>query len=1368
MKAGFDFGTKNISAVLIDNDKVIKYFYQTHQGNIRQTFINIIKEIYDLYGKDAISMVGICGNYDIKMMKTIDCILAGVEANKFLNTGCRNILNIGCESYSLTILDDKYNYIEHSVNPLCASGTGSFIDHQAERMNLTPESLSELAYNFDGNPPSIATRCAVFAKSDIIHSQAKGYSIDAICAGLCEGMALSVLSNLLKGRTLYGNIILTGGVSKNKKIVSELSKLLNSKINVIEYSPIFNAIGAALMANNKNFNIEMIAESIAEKKAVREKLILKKENYPDFNEDVIFVDDGVEITNYKNPDESDCNIYIGLDIGSTSTKAVLLDRNGNVLAGFYTKTAGLPLDAVKKIFDKAIKYFSGKTFNILGVGTTGSGRKLIKSIINADMEINEITAHAKGALFINPDVDTIIEIGGQDSKYTRLKNGEVAYSTMNYVCAAGTGSFIEEQAMRLGISLDDISSLAEGKISPLTSDRCTVYMERDLNIYLSQGFTKEEIITAVLYSVRDNYLSKVSGRSDFGNLIFFQGATGRNKALVSIFEEELKKPVVVSKYCHLTGALGVAVLLKEKNYNNSSFTGMSFKYSIREEECNLCINKCGLIVYEVNGNTTAWGLKCGRDYNDKKVKASVKESNLTKIYRSVFNSNNNISSKKTIGIPKVLYLYEYYPLFKDFFEKLYFNVVIEEPKGDEIKNGRKLINSDFCAPVILTHGMLEALNKKELDYIFFPAIINEQNLINKNAEEEKYYDKSTDAYFCYYSEYAPVIISNLTTIDFKGRIISPLIKFNNRSFEIIADDLAESLEKYLNIEKAIIKEKFIDSLNTFNEKRTLFKEKCRQIIKNNVDKPLILFLGRPYTIFENRINLGIPEKFETFGFETIYQSMIDFDKDHANRFIDRMHWHYGQEIILASEYAVKHDNIYPVFLTCFRCSPDSYLISYIKDIFDKHEKPYLIIQLDEHTNDTGYETRIEAGIQTFINHFKNKPKKNKVISKKFYSSRITPELEVYIPYLSPVISELQKEAFNSYGYKAKVMPLDERMINAGYKYATGTECMPNVAIMGSFIETVKNKNLDPSKTILYMPTVCMGCNYNQFAVLIDLACEKAGLKDVKISNSNTLRSNDELPKELNVNLLEVNILGSLLYKLYYRFKPYEKRLGLTEKLFDDSFKLIKKNLNENISLMSAAREIRKIFEYNFDFKYERKPRVAILGDLYVKYNIILNQDIYSLIGELDCEILIPSFTETVLHFIDADVRENNLDTKYKRGLIFFEKRFESIFNGMLDDSFEPNIDECYEAIIDYGIKHYIAGETSINLGRALYYIKHKLVDAIIHINPVFCCPGVVTSSIFRKIQKDFNIPIIDLFYDGTNKPNKLIIPQLYYLNKNKR
>ncbi|WP_300667053.1 acyl-CoA dehydratase activase [Desulfoluna sp.] len=1368
MKAGLDFGSKYIHYAVVNAERIVTRGSILHNGNLEDA-LDQARQAMEIQAPAPITHFGVTGNITLSEVRVFDPVIASVEAAAFLHTPCRNILSIGCESFYLIRLDEEGHYMEHVVNSDCASGTGSFIDQQAERLGFSTEALAEKAAAFTGKAPSIATRCAVFAKSDIIHAQAQGYAKEAIATGLCEGVARSVLANTVRGRELKGDLLFIGGMAANTKMVREIETALDLSVSVPEQAQSINAIGAASLADQPWDLSKNLIARMGRVRTVRPALDTDMPHYPAF-EGLTFEEiDGIEITLYQKPAPI-CEAYMGIDVGSTSTKAVLTDKEGAILAGLYGRTQGDPVDAVTRLFVQVKHLFNDVDLTICGVATTGSGRELIKEVIGADLAINEITAHAKGATFLDPEVDTIIEIGGQDSKFTRLKDGVVTHAVMNYVCAAGTGSFIEEQAKRLHMTLPEISDIVEGAKAPFTSDRCTVYMERDLNIFLSEGWKKAEIMSAVLHSVRDNYLSKVVGKSTPGHRVYFQGATARNKALVACFERELGQKVQVSKFCHLTGALGCAVALKEAQFPASTFTGIDFSCTVETETCELCANRCELRVYTVGNKKNAWGLKCGRDYAEKKVGGKETVSSLEKRFKSIFKTEDVAATgQKTIGIPETLFMVEYTPLFKDIFQRLGFNVVVEKSTAGKLAHGMKLINADFCTPMALTHGMVAALDQRGVDFIFLPTLISEQNLLETLPMEEAFGTKATDSYFCYYSSYAATIINNLPGMNFGGRLLHPTMRMNNVADEIIGERLAADLAQALDRPEEAVVHAFIDARQAFMKMKNAWVAEGTKQLATQGKKPKVLLLGRPYALFDKRVNLGIPARIESMGFDIVSQSMMDLTanpKDMPDH-LPNMHWYFGQQILLALDAVRKHPDLYPVFLTCFRCSPDAYLMNHIKDAMEKMGKPFLILQLDEHSSDVGYLTRIEAAIDTFVADYdRRKTHTDEIVIPRTAFTPDTPEEgdTVLIPMVDARINRLQAEVFKTAGYKAEVLPMDNETLNLGYRFASGGECLPNVAIVGSVISRLSKGDLEASKAIVYLPNICLSCNFNQYANLVKAAGAKSGFSGIKVMNTNGQAAVPGISARQNALLLSVTILSSILSKLRFRFLPYEAETGATQRIMAEAEALIAWHIAHRKSLMTAAEKVRDLFD-GLPLPKTRKPRIGILGDMYAKYNEVLNESICDHAEALGGEVILPSYNELVVHSIYADTRQNATGEKLLATMTGYEEKFEAIFADLLEGVTEPPLDECQALMEEFGLTSFIAGETAVSLGRMLYYIKHNLVSAVIHVNPVFCCPGVISASIFRKIQERFGVPVIDLFYDGTNKPNRMIDPHMFYLTR---
>jgi predicted CoA-substrate-specific enzyme activase len=1398
---GIDIGSLYLGAVSIEEGNLTHAEYRPHGGDITGAVSAVLEDPRFA----EFDSVGITGKIPGKEGMAINNTLCLVEGGTFLAPGSRNIFAIGGETFSLILFDESGEYIEHSVNPPCASGTGAFIEQQAERLGYTVQELALEAASFGEKTPVIATRCAVFAKTDIIHAMQEGYSKQAVAAGLCEGIGRSIVDNLVKGRDLFPPVAVIGGVSKNRKVVDTVREILRMEVLVPAHSEVAGAAGAALLGDMKKVPKGFFEAGSTLERERRPRLSPSRgskqqadqsprgaweqggNKTADFNR---FVRGEVEVMLPLQAPDIGEGVRIGIDIGSTSTKAVVLDGENRFAGGFYTATRGEPVEAVKR----CMKVMKGSLpldgVRLLSTGTTGSGRKLIQKLLQADLAVNEITAHAKAAVFLDPEVDTILEIGGQDSKFTRLRDGEVYFSTMNYVCAAGTGSFIEEQAKRLGVELSDFSDMAFRAEPPYTSDRCTVYMERDLHALLGEGWSREALAAAVLNSVRDNYIAKVVGRSPLGDHIVFQGATGRNRALISSFEELLDKPLVVSPFCHLTGALGAALLSTNAADGDSNFDWAAEEIQVREEVCTRCANRCLLTVIDRDGESIGWGMRCGKEYSERGpvgTQPGIVEKRFAEVMKPLDVPNpDRESARAAIGVPAVLYNAEYAPLWLRFLRTLGFHTVELKNSGGAVADGKRIINSDFCAPIIHAHGVFARFLRTGTDRIFYPAVINEASAEQK---EHRFKKKTTDSYFCYYSQYLPSILSKLTAEDFESTLISPLLSFNSQSTEEIADELFESLhEEFPSVTREEVLSAFSESYRLFQEQRSAWSELYglhqleHPAEKGGGDSDRgaeveIALTGRPYIALDPSLNLRIPEKIEALGARVFWQeefSPPNHEGAYAKKYLDRMHWHYGKQILKLTEYAARRENLFLVYITSFRCSPDSFLLSYVQDIMEHYGKPFLILQVDEHSSDVGYETRIEAGVTSFRNYLAKRQgvkastetpagEERPTAAK---DDQLSPGDTVLIPYLDECISSFWAACFRKAGYGTVLLESREADLMTGYQYTNGGECMPLVSLIGSVIRRVQDSALSPETTFFYMPTTCLACNFPQFPILADLAFKRAGMGDVKIGLINNMAPGEILPQSLTIRMLESNIIGGILYKLYHRIRPYEEIGGETDAVFEEGVRRIENAILAEEDLRSTLTEVIESFRrIRRNESGGRKPRIGLLGDLYVKFNSLINQDVQKTVDELGGELIVPSLTEYPFHFYDADIRLYGDNPRPFKLLRTIEQRYEKLADDLIGDQREPDFSECVELMEEYRIRHYIAGETSINIGRALYYIKHEQVEAILHLNPIFCCPGVVTSSVYRKIQEDFGVPIIDIFYDGTGDRNEVLIPHLHYLQK---
>ena len=1365
-KLGIDIGSSYFGAAVLEDGVVRETRYGEHKGDISGALSSLLREP----AFKRFDAAGLTSSQEGGGRQLIDNSLAVIEGARFLLPRCRNVFAVGGQSFLLLFFDEEGRYKEHSVNPPCAAGTGSFIEQQAERLKISAAELSRRAASFKGKAPTIATRCAVFAKTDIIHAMQEGHPIEAICAGLCDGIARSVVEALVKGRAVQAPVGMVGGVSLNQRVRTAMEAALGQRIVTPPHAELAGAVGAALLAAGTSLDLASLRDGGKRRGGMRAPLSAKLPGYPNWEDYAVAMDGTVEVFRQNREADAREGIHLGLDIGSTSTKLALINAQEEIVGGFYTATQGEPIEAVKRLLASLRKAF-GEKLPVLGACATGSGRKMIKEVFAADMEVNEITAHAEAALHLYPQVDTIIEIGGQDAKFTRLRGGDVYYSTMNYVCAAGTGSFIEEQAKRLGIGLGDFAAAAFGAEAPYTSDRCTVYMERDLAALVGEGWSKGALAAAVLNSVRDNYMAKVVGHSAIGDYVVFQGATARNKALVAAFENLLGKPVHVSPYCHLAGALGAALLSRRKGLAGSSFSLSDGARPTETEICKHCANHCVLTVVAGEGARTGWGMKCGKDYSSQRMARplpSAPERRFKDAMAPLLAGPQASSArqKTKIGLPAILNDFEYAPLWSRFLTLLGFSVVHEHASKRALRAGRRLVNSDFCAPMIAAHGCVEELLAKGVDYVFAPAIVNERDPEKAGVPLRR---KTTDSYLCYYSQYLATILDKLTTMSLKGKLIAPLIAFNDRPAGRIAEDLHRELRVFFpDLQSGEIEAAYQAAQAEFELAKLHLRSGYARLRRD--DKVQVAVLGRPYVALDPAMSLDLLRQFEDRGAQVFWQDefdLPDFKPLHANRLYERMHWKYGKTILKLAEFCARSDNLFPVYISSFRCSPDSFLISYVKDIMGHYGKPFLVLQLDELSSDVGYATRIEAALRSFelAARRKTAPPQPKAATE-LRDDKPEPGDTVLIPYMDRLISRFWADAFTASGYHGALLESDEKALSTGYRFASGGECTPLVAIAGSAINKVRSENLDPRRAFLYLPTVCLACNFPQYPVFCKLAFEAAGLPGIKVGLINWLSSSDHLPLRLSARLMHGYVVACVIHKIYHRIKPYEAEKGAANEALAWAEREISLAIREHRDLRAAlSRVVERFARIKRDTAAARKPRIALLGDLYVKFNDLVNQKLQDLVDELGGELLVPSITEYPLHLLDADARLHGEDRRAYDLLRKSEAQFEKLARELLGEQSEPDFAECVRLMDEYGIKHYIAGETSINVGRALYFIKKGMVDAIIHVNPMFCCPGVVTASIYRKLQEDFGVPIIDIFYDGTGSQNRLLIPHLHYLRR---
>ena len=1396
---GIDIGSVAMSAVTLNHDgKPYQSSYIYHDGNPAEKLTELLS------GIDTNGINSIVTPSDTPLLsetiRRIDTQTSVIRGAGLYYNNIRAILSVGASRFQLLHFDESGKFIYSATNTSCAAGTGSFLDQQAGRLNLSDAAeLCRLANKNRDKLPEIASRCSVFAKTDLIHAQQAGYSLASICDSLCRGLARNIADTLFDEALPPPVVNFAGGVSRNSAVKRHLESFVKTSFDVNENSHLFAATGAAVIEYERLMEesqaegdlrfarscminpARLLSEKETEKEYVFDPLTLSLSDYPDFESYSSYIfhpsvsghPSSVQVDLYYDCKGAEVKGYMGIDIGSTSTKAIITDSDNRPYAGLYTYTSGQPLNATRSLFEAILNVEQREkcTIRIRGAGTTGSGRKFIGAVIGADQVLDEITTHARAAYELNSETDTIIEIGGQDAKFTMMRKGMVTFSRMNSVCAAGTGSFIEEQARRLGVSLADYSGMAENAPAPLASDRCTVFMERDINSYFSRRYSRSEILAAVLHSVRDNYLKKVAMESGIGDKVCFQGATAKNKALVAAFETKLGKHIYVSKYCHLTGALGTALMTGEEMKGNSSFRGFDIideEIELRNETCDLCNNRCRITIARVKGEDVAYGFLCGRDYNSRKfVDKNISGFDLLKERKKVSRIKQpTMQESPIIGLPAAVHMFDDLGFWTHFFNKLGYNVVTSEKLENPLSSGKRLAGAEFCAPMHAMYGHVNWLAER-CDYIFFPASLENR------AAGDPFYEN-----YCYYTQFCPPLAS-LISDRIKERIITPLLYYD-RGINSVYEQLAESLGKIRgsNHSASDIKKAFkIATVGSEKEREgyiKLFNDNF------NPDEELsVLILGRPYLAIQGSMNKGIPGIFGSMGIRCFYQDMVpagEYATPELDELLKSMPWHYAVKILQSAAGVINTRGLYPVLVTGFKCAPDSFVIEYFQKLMDSSDRPYLILQIDEHDSNVGYETRIEAAIRSFRNHYEleENPGAGVKLPVSFPSRSLSKRKIILYPNWDQLGGPLLAANLRRFGYDARLIDHTELGIQKGMSSNTG-QCLPLNIIAQDCIEYIGKEGLNPSETALWMTETRLTCNIRMYPQLIKTILDNhgKGMEQVEVYSGEV--AHNELSVAVTYYTYFAYMFSGLLRRVGCRIRPYEVNQGETaeamayaEAIFLETFEG-KRKLED--SLKKALEPFHDIRRHNG----ERKPLVAIFGDFFVRDNDIMNQGLIHDIENYGGEVHTTPYNEFYNMAFEnvmrrRRVKDGALAVMGLRGLTLglnlihdrFYRHFEP-FLGKQPPALSPLRNE--KNLEKFGIDRYHSGESYDNLLKIFYIAsRYPETSLFVQTNPAFCCPSLITEAMKSAIRKETGIPIVTITYDGTTeRKNDILAPYLYSL-----
>jgi predicted CoA-substrate-specific enzyme activase len=998
-------------------------------GNPVQSVDRLLTEFSEFVPRNSITSIRVTGSG----CRLIGEALAARRENEFRAIACavgtlfpdvRTVFEIGGESSKYLLLSDrKYDssandsrghvtpagICDYSTNGECAAGTGSFLDQQASRLKYRVQDIGQVVAGAR-RAARIAGRCSVFAKSDMIHAQQKGYGTDEVLKGLCEAIARNFKSNIVRGKPVVAPVALIGAVSQNSGVVQALLdafRLQPGSIVVPQVYGWLGAIGCALLESQDHNSASprltiwqdrgaaVAPQSTYDPLSLNNVLLLR--NHPD-----------ASCTEAIPEDQAKIPVYLGIDIGSVSTNLVLLDEDGRLLHEIYLSTVGRPIEVVSNGL-REIEGLFGSRIEVRGVGTTGSGRELIGELVGADTVNDEITAHKTGALYVHDKlvkkrtatalgeadgsteaagVDTIFEIGGQDAKFISIDRGIVVDFAMNEACAAGTGSFLEEQAERLGIQIkDEFARMALSSQSPARlGERCTVFMERDVTASMQRGARVEDLAAGLAYSVALNYLNRVVRGRKIGNVIYFQGGTAYNDAVAAAFSQILGKRIIVPPHNGVIGAIGMALIARERarakarikeqvrpNGNaepcragapGSFFRGFDLDHTrleTREFVCKACCNSCDIKEITIEGHKTYWGDKCSDKFR-KRARTERKpviedllafrDSALRGDYLE--SDSDCLSGKTRIGIPRAMYYFDHFPFWRRYLEDLGFQVALSGPTNSLIATrGVELSVAEPCFPVQIAHGHVEALlkespNHKPVDYVFLP------NVMDMQAPESP-----VASSLCPWNQTLPFVVRSAPDLSEDAvRFLAPTVYFRLGRKQV--QKQLSGYFKLLGVERKQSNRAVNSAYAAQAEFKARLLEEGRKAcaILDETHQPAVLLVGRPYNIYDRSANCDVPRKLrELYGVNVLPLDFLPLDDRPVDDLHPNMFWNSGRRILSAGRFARERSNFHTIYITNFKCGPDSFVKFFLREVA---VEPFLVLQFDGHGNDAGYLTRCEA------------------------------------------------------------------------------------------------------------------------------------------------------------------------------------------------------------------------------------------------------------------------------------------------------------------------------------------------------------------------------------------------------------------------
>ena len=1394
LHVGLDVGSTTVKIVVMDENLDTVYTnYTRHNSDTKNTVCNVLDDLVKRFPESEFTLA-LTGSgamsaatfLDVPFIQEVVSCKRAVE--KYIPK-TDVVIELGGEDAKIIYFGKS---IEQRMNGSCAGGTGAFIDQMASLLNTDSAGLNELAKNHTVIYP-IASRCGVFAKTDVQPLINEGAAKEDIAASIFQAVVNQTISGLACGRPIRGNVAFLGGplnyLSELRQRFIETLHLTDEQIIVPDEAHLLVARGAALDSlDMKPISVEKLKAKIQMLKTSHDTttnplkpLFVTDSEYEEFkerhNKDVVKKGD---LKNYH----GDC--FIGIDAGSTTTKLVVTDNEGTLLYSLYESNGGNPLRSVMGMLKKLYAVIP-KDAKIRCSGVTGYGESLIKTALNVDLNEIETIAHYTAAKKFMPDVTSIVDIGGQDMKYIKLKNNSIENIMLNEACSSGCGSFIETFAKSLGLSIDEfVQSALESRNPVDLGSRCTVFMNSKIKQAQKEGYSVGDISAGLSYSVIKNAIQKVMKIRDMkvlGDHIVVQGGTFYNDAVLRAFELLVGKNVIRPDIAGLMGAYGVALLAQEQYEANKDMEYVSTLASIEDIDnlkieashvrCNGCENHCLLTINKFsNGTKHISGNRCEKGAGI--VSENKELPNLVKYkYQRIFDYkplDEKDAPRGTIGIPRVLNMYEDYPFWFTFLTNLGFRVLVSEKSNRKTyeKGMESMPSESVCYPAKLSHGHIISLLQQGIKTIFYPCM----------PFSRKEYKDADNHYNCpIVISYSEVLKNNVEELKAEDvTFLNPFLPFEPKTLAETILELPE-FKKYNFTKKELLNaaQKAEEEYRHCREDIHAEGLKAVKYLDENHLKGIVL-AGRPYHI-DPEINHGIDTLITSLGLAVITgDSVANLTEAKAPlRVVNQ--WVYHARLYAAADFVGKHDNLELVQLNSFGCGVDAVTTDQVEEILSSFNKMYTLIKIDEVNNLGAVRIRIRSLLASMNKREKDKIEANgdgDYTAKKKIFTKDMRDYKILIPQMAPIHFELIETAVKSCGYNVELLRnCTDHTVETGLKYVNNDACYPSILVTGQMIEALESGKYDLNKTALIMSQTGGGCRATNYIGFIRKALKDAGFADIPVISFNVVGMEKmpgfKITPKLVEKLLKVVVYGDLLQKMLTKNRAYEVHKGETQKLYDTWMEKCKKLLEHS----SMAEFKQSIYDMVEDFeKIEldtsvEKPKVGIVGEVLIKYHPFGNNFVADKLEQEGAEVVLPDFMGFVKFMATHKITFNTLikTDKFKAKIFKLAIKLIDILEKderiALANSKKGYLQPCDIWELETKVKDILSignqtGEGWFLTAEMIEYIEHGIPN-IVCVQPFACLPNhVVGKGVIKTIRDQFpyaNIAAID--YDpGASEANQ--------------